>query len=247
MQTYESQPAPSTRSQRKLRNYLLDRSFQLKYANFCAGIALLLSSALGLLLWNASEATVSQSRAAVALGAEVLTESRKVSEVVAMNIVKDPVYSDNPGLQSAFQADAENQAKVLGSQQARLEAQAANLERSRRQFGLLLVASLAAAVVLLWMGGIVLTHRVAGPIYKMKRQMRALQRGNWMVPGPLRRGDDLKEFFDAFNEMVGSLRSRRESELHELEEILESLPSSGNDAARLRLTSLRNRLQEVLK
>jgi nitrogen fixation/metabolism regulation signal transduction histidine kinase len=240
-------PTPSVRSQRKLRNYLLDRKFQLKYANLAAGIALVLSVSLGALLWTASEHTVVQSRAAVALGSEVLVESRKVSEVVAMNIVRDPVYSENPSLKAAFEADAKAQAATLGSQQARLEGHAATLERARVQFGAILIASLLLLVAMLWMGGIVLTHRVAGPIHKMKKQLRAVRDGDWAVPGPLRRGDELTEFFDTFNDMVTALRERRIAEIQELDAVLTRAAGRVPEAELEQLKALRATLEQVLR
>ncbi len=224
MQQVTTSPARSAeREQRKLRNYLLDRHFQLKYANFAAGIALVISVLFGLLLWQASESTLGQSRAAVELGEEVLAESRKVSEVVAMNIAKDPVYSADPALRQAFEADAAEQSARLGSQQQRLLAHATALSQQRTQFALLLVGVLVSLVVALWLAGIVITHRVAGPVYKMKRQIRAVRDGNLSVPSPLRKGDELKDFFDTFNEMVGALRERRQEQVQILKQVISEL------------------------
>lgn len=214
---------PVAREQRKLRNYLLDRHFQLKYANFAAGIALAISVLFGLLLWQASESTLAQSRAAVELGEEVLAESKKVSEVVAMNIAKDPVYSADPALRQAFEAGAAEQSARRSSQQQRLLSHAAALSQQRTQFALLLFGVLASLVVALWLAGIVITHRVAGPVYKMKRQIRAVRDGNLSVPSPLRKGDELKDFFDTFNEMVSALRGRRQEQIEILKQTISDL------------------------
>ena len=52
-------PLPATgRHQRRLRNYLLDSHFQLKYTSYLVGIALLFSISLGLLIWRTSVASV---------------------------------------------------------------------------------------------------------------------------------------------------------------------------------------------
>ena len=46
-------PLPATgRHQRRLRNYLLDSHFQLKYTGYLVGIALLFSFSLGILIWR---------------------------------------------------------------------------------------------------------------------------------------------------------------------------------------------------
>ena len=47
---------PKKRYKRKLSNFLLDRSFQLKYAGFLFGVAAVLSAGLGYLLWTTNTA-----------------------------------------------------------------------------------------------------------------------------------------------------------------------------------------------
>src|SRR5664279_135717 len=130
-----SAPPPATgRHQRRLRNYLLDAHFQLKYTGYLVGIALLFSISLGLLIWRTSAAVIAQSHQAVhqgeqvvERGKQVVAESQKVSEVVKMNIIKDPVYSDNPALLEAFKVDADKQDERLKAQQVALEGQASAL------------------------------------------------------------------------------------------------------------------------
>lgn len=218
--------APS-RHHRSVKNYLIDRRFQLKYAGLLFGVAALLSLALGLLLWNTSLALSSQSekavasgQQAVALAQQVADESKKVSAVVRMNIVEDPFYRDNPELLAAFQDDQKKQDAAMAAQQKELEDRAASLaaqaaaiagEQQRMLLGLFaILALLAVGVGLL---GIVVTHKVAGPIFKMTRQMQALGDGQLRLPDPLRKGDELVGFFGAFEEMVRKLRAQREKEL----------------------------------
>jgi nitrogen fixation/metabolism regulation signal transduction histidine kinase len=206
-----------------VRNYLLDQHFQLKYASYGAGIALIVSLALGILLWRTSEETLAQSQASVELGAEVLAESRKVSDVVAMNIIKDPVYSDNPALKAVFEADGKQQAEKQHQQQEQLRRQAEQLQKQRSQVAIALIGALALLVVVLWLAGIVVTHKIAGPLYKMKRQLRALESGSLEVPSPLRRGDELVSFFEAFNTTVRALRTRQQRDVDRLDSALRAL------------------------
>lgn len=241
----QSSGPPRTRHKRHLRNYLLDPSFQLKYANFVAVIAFVISSALGALLWQTSDEMVDQSQKAVALGKEVLDESMKVSEVVRMNIVKDPEYSENPVLAEAFEADAAQQANKLRDGQKELKQQATTLERQSARYTWILIVVLGVLVLTLWLAGIVITHKVAGPVYKMKRQIRELQKGNFQVPSPLRKGDELKAFFDAFNDMVESLRTRQQDEIAAMDAALQAL--SGTPEEKLKpLRELRDKMAASL-
>ena len=178
------------RHQRRLRNYLLDSHFQLKYSGYLVVIAVALSVSLGLILWRTSLAVIEQSHEAVdqgeqvvSLGREVVKESQKVSAVVQMNIVKDPVYADNPALAEAFKIDAAVQDERLREQQdaargaggSAAQTVAEPGARQRTMFTTLL-AVLTLLVVLIGFAGIVVTHKVAGPIYKMKRQIKAVAR-----------------------------------------------------------------------
>lgn len=244
-QTTVSVP-PGTRHKRHLRNYLLDPSFQLKYANFVATIALVLSGALGTLLWRTSSEMLEQSQKAVALGKEVIDESLKVSEVVRMNIVKDPVYSDNPVLKDAFEADAKAQDDKLRQTQTEMRGKAEWLERQSERYTIMLFAALGVLVVALWFAGIVITHKVAGPVYKMKRQIRDLQKGNFKVPSPLRKGDELKSFFDAFNDMVESLRTRQRDEIQRIDDTLALLADDVPEEKLARLRTLRSEMAASL-
>lgn len=259
----EATTAPATqagRHQRKLKNLLLDRHFQLKYAGYLMAIALVLSVSLGLVLWQTSRAVIDQSRETVAVseqvverGREVVAESKKVSAVVQMNIVKDPVYSDNPALLAAFQRDAEKQDVLLNEQQhqlegqaARLKAQSASIERQQQLMGRALFAILAALVIGVGLAGIVVTHKVAGPIFKMKRQIRELGQGNLQVPSPLRKGDELRDFFEAFRGAVMELRKHQQEEIQTLDRAIENLERKAAEGDLDELRSLREKMQAAL-
>ena len=65
-----------------------------------------------------SHQTVKQGQETVQRGQEVVRESQKVSAVVHMNIVKDPVYGSNPELAAVFNESAREQDERLEDQQA---------------------------------------------------------------------------------------------------------------------------------
>lgn len=238
--------AAGGRHQRRLKNYLLDSHFQLKYTAYLVGIAVILSAALGFILLRTSQAVVDQSQEAVeqgeqvvSLGRDVVKESQKVSAVVQMNIVKDPVYADNPALADAFKTDAETQDERLKEQQQQLEGQAAALrkqsaELTAKQHTMFtaLFSVLGALVVFIGLAGIVVTHKVAGPIYKMKRHLRDVAEGHLAVPGALRKGDELVDFFETFRQMVQSLRDRQEHEIALLDAAIETLEKGPVSSAR---------------
>jgi nitrogen fixation/metabolism regulation signal transduction histidine kinase len=249
------------RHQRKLRNYLLDAHFQLKYAGYLVAIAFVLGASLGTILWRTSDAVIAQSRESVAVGEQVVErgrdvvkESKKVNAVVQMNIVRDPAYADNPALLTAFQSDAKENDDKLNGQQARLEEQAnrlkeqsAKLEAQQRSVGTALILVLALLVIGVGLAGIVVTHKVAGPIHKMKKQLRELADGNYAVPYPLRKGDELVDFFEEFRRMVRKLRKRQEEEIQLLDRAILNLKDKTSEEELNELRNLRANMQASLE
>lgn len=253
--------APTTgRHQRKLKNYLLDPHFQLKYTAYLVVITIALGGSLGLVVWQTSNQVVAQSQKNVAqghrvvgLGREVVGESRKVSEVVKMNIVKDPVYQDNPALLEAFTTDAKKQDQRLQEQEAQLVAQAESLKNEssslkafQSRMMLTLVGVMLLLVVGIFVAGIMVTHKVAGPIFKMKRMIRDVGEGRLRIPGKLRKGDELVHFFDAFDQMVRSLRARQENEIAMLESAIAQLEGKADASALKPLQDLKREMQDSL-
>jgi len=251
---------PTGRHQRRLKNYVLDAHFQFKYTGYLVGIALLFSICLGTLLWRTSVAMIAQSNKTVEQGAElvkhgqeVVEESRKVSEVVKMNIVKDPIYSDNPALLEAFKGDVDKQDDHLKSQQSALENQAASLKQqaqdilsSQHTMFVTLTTALTLLVVLIGIAGILVTHKVAGPIFKMKRQIREVGEGHLRIPNKLRKGDELVEFFGAFETMVINLRSRQQGEIDKLDQAIKTLEPKAEPGELDPLYQLRQEMIDAL-
>jgi hypothetical protein len=73
--------------------------------------------------------------------------------------------------------------------------------------GISLLMAVALAIL-----GVLLTHRVAGPIYVMSQYVTLLAQGRYPVMRPLRRSDELKDFFERFQNAIEALRLRDEEE-----------------------------------
>jgi nitrogen fixation/metabolism regulation signal transduction histidine kinase len=207
--------------QRSVRNYLLDRNFQLKYSGLLAGTVLLISIALGVLVWETSTEVIVQGQKTVERGQQVVVQSRRVSQVVSMNIAK--CYPDDPELAKTFGDGASDDEKKLTEEQQRLEHDATFLGQQQRQLFGGLVTILSVLVIAVGVVGIVFTHKVAGPIFKMKRLLRQVGEGKLVVRERLRKGDELQHFFEVFEGMVGELRKRQEAEIARVDKILEKL------------------------
>jgi len=220
----DAAPPGPNRHKRSVRNYLLDRHFQLKYTGFIVGVAVLLSLALGTILFRTSSEVIEQGQATVERGKQVIVQSRKVSQVVAMNIAKE--YKDDPELAKTFSEAAAKDDAKLEEEQSRLEHDASFLATKQRSLLIGLVAGLGLLVISLGLLGIVFTHKVAGPIFKMKRLLRQVGEGKLLIRERLRKGDELKDFFETFERMVEDLRRRQMAEIAKVDQILEKLSAA---------------------
>ncbi|HVV52059.1 MAG TPA: hypothetical protein VHO06_20495, partial [Polyangia bacterium] len=88
-------------------------------------------------------------------------------------------------------------------------------------FGIVLVLSISAV-------GILITHKVVGPLYKIT-SLFARVRDNRMMPAPagLRKGDELQEFYSSFREMHEAVRQRVVADVKALGDALAGIEASG--------------------
>jgi len=82
--------------------------------------------------------------------------------------------------------------------------------------GLGLVVILSAYLVLM-------THKVAGPLFKVSTYFEQMAEGRLGVVTPLRRGDMLQDFFGEFKAMHESLRARAQADVAVMERALTEL------------------------
>jgi nitrogen fixation/metabolism regulation signal transduction histidine kinase len=226
-------PAKPPQYKRSVKNYLIDSRFQLKYTGMILGLAVVISAFLGIFLWQTSGEVVQESQ-------KVVEQSKKVSDVVKMSIKDDPVYGDNPELAQAFNsAAAEQDNKILEQQAA--------LVRQQRTMLYTLVGALALMVFFIGVLGIFITHKVAGPIYKMKLLLKQVADGKLKVAARLRKGDELQDFFDVFAHMVQSLRDRQLREVEELDRAIETAKTGGaSDPVLEKFSSIRDEMKRAV-
>jgi methyl-accepting chemotaxis protein len=226
---------------RSVRNYLLDSRFQLKYTGLLVLVALVISGVMGAVVYTTTQAMGDESKKVVVQSERATEESKKVSEVSRMNIGN--FASDNPELLAEFNKEAAEEDKKFADQQKAIADNQAELLHRQDVVIWSLVGGLALMVVLIGMFGIYFTHKVAGPIYKMKRLLRTVGRGSLRVEARLRKGDELQDFFDAFTQMVSGLRDMEKRQLEDLEKGIDALGRGSKEDASAAFV----RVQEAMK
>jgi hypothetical protein len=95
--------------------------------------------------------------------------------------------------------------------------------------GLMVGIGLMMAVAL-GLFGLLITHKVAGPVQVLTHYLGVLARGRYPLMRPLRDGDELQAFFGRFQAAIHGLREREVQEAEALERALtqlESHPAAG--------------------
>ena len=174
-------------------------------------VAIVVSVLLGGFLYRTSREVVAESQ-------RVVEESKKVSDVVRMSI-KDN-YGDNPDLAAAFSEASSASDRLIVEQQR-------TLVRQQQMMLYELVSGLTFLVAVIGLCGIWFTHKIAGPVYKMKMLLRQVGDGKLVFQGKLRKGDELQDFFGAFTMMVDKLRDRQAHEVKQLEAAIRMANDAG--------------------
>jgi len=189
------------KKQRRMRNYLIDRRFQLKYTGMVLLVTVSVASGLGFMAYRFSrgqtEALTVQMLAQPDLDAETMSYLNQISQ--------------------------QEDRKVRNA----------------------IVAGVLFLSFALGLTGIIVTHRVVGPAYRMKRLFEHVGAGKLEVTTGIRKGDELQELYHSFARMVESLREQRGEEIAQLEETLIKMESAGMRSPQI--TELRALLERIRK
>ncbi|MGB5695881.1 MAG: HAMP domain-containing protein [Polyangiales bacterium] len=187
------------KTQRKIRNYLLDRHFQLKYTGMVLLVTVSVASGLGYVAYRFS---------------------RGQTEALAAHIAAQPDLDDDTAM------DLERFA-----------------EQEDRKIRNAIVAGVLLLTLALGVTGIIVTHRVVGPAYRMKRLIEHVGDGKLEITTGIRKGDELQDLYHSFAQMVESLRDQRTEEIEQLEDTLIKMEAAGIQSAYL--TELRALLERI--
>jgi len=223
-------PAPPLASdgKRRLRNYLLDARFQLKFTGYILAIAIVISGVLGVFLFRNSKELMQEAEHAVEARSRAAETSKELSSATLANELmqnfEDPAFAEQLKRKSA-QIDAQYEAEKNSIVQQRAE-----LVRKQQLIWLILVGCLAAFVVFIALASIVATHKIVGPLFRIKRLVGDISQGRLSVPAyPLRQGDELQDVFEAMTTMVQSLRNRQVQDLRRVEELIDVARGAGQE------------------
>lgn len=210
---------------RRPKHYLLDPGFQLKWTGYLVVVVLAVMASLGVLIGRTASRTSETARVAVTQAEKAFKESQ-VNNALARGAVA-MAAPDSAPLASVMNAEL---AEVDAQQQknlAEVRRLQEDIARDRKSLQLALGGAGVALLVLLSIMGIVITHRIVGPVHKMKRLLRRVSTGRLVVDERLRRGDELEDLFETFLQMTFSLRAMQHARLSTLDSTLRRAEETG--------------------
>jgi nitrogen fixation/metabolism regulation signal transduction histidine kinase len=111
-----------------------------------------------------------------------------------------------------------------------------------------IVGGIAILALALGVTGIVVTHKLVGPTYKMKRLIGEIADGHMKLSGRLRKGDELVDLYLALERMVESLRAAQQEEIDLLDHAIQKSREAGTPEEALQdIVEVRERMAATLE
>jgi hypothetical protein len=116
--------------------------------------------------------------------------------------------------------------------------------RGDQIFLLYIVVLVIVMTVALAFWGLVVTHRVSGPLHVIARHLNQLADGHYPDLRPLRKHDELQDFFATFEEAVNRLKARDIATLQSIDEVLTSAKQTATSDAPAALAVVSKALEQ---
>lgn len=219
--------ATTSNYKRQARNFLLDARFQLKFASYIVGITLVLAAVLGVILYRTTTHLFAQAQSAVDARSSAAESSRELGIATLNNDLARNL--DNPEFAKQLQDRSDSIDKAFEVEKSLVIATKAELMKQQERTVIGLIILLVAFIFVVGLGTIVTTHRIVGPLFRVKRMANEVAGGKIRPPTyGLRPGDELKDVFDSFSNMVTKLRERHLEELAKVEVALATAKAGGS-------------------
>lgn len=104
-----------------------------------------------------------------------------------------------------------------------------------------LMGSGVALILTLAGFGVVLTHKMAGPIYALRKSMGRVADGQWFNVRGVRDGDEFQGLASSWREVIGTICTKERAELEQLEKIIEMDGAPENVKSALKIVAAEKR------
>lgn len=204
---------------RRWRNFLLDARFQLKAVFFFLALAGPLIALLGGFLWLTSCSLLREADRAVEARSQAAQTSRDLDAALLNNeLVK---RFDDPSFVNRLREESKRIDERYQAEKDAIVAQHAVLLKHHRVMSWSIFGGLLSLLVLIAVGTVVATHRIVGPVFRLKRLMHQVGAGEITGILNLRKGDELQDLFFEFKRMIGRIHDTQTCAMESLDELTE--------------------------
>jgi methyl-accepting chemotaxis protein len=172
----------------KRKNYLIKKSFQIRYTLSIVAMLLIVMFASGaglyLGMWGSIIENFSQFKVS-----QELENAKRIAD-----------YEEARYRKGDYRLE-----KIFREAELLSEEEKATLKKALSSVNGSLIPKLLILAILIFIGGIFVSHKIAGPIYRIERSAQAISAGDLRVNFKIRKQDELKEAASALEAMVGSL------------------------------------------
>jgi hypothetical protein len=143
------------------------------------------------------------------------------------------IYDQRRSASESIERDLQVLTQADASHQEFREQVASGLESDDQLLVIKMIAVGLSLVVILSAYLVIMTHKVAGPLFKVSMYFEQMAEGRLGAVTALRRGDMLQDFFSAFKQTHESLRTRAQADAAAMERALVSLREGGSRSGQL--------------
>jgi nitrogen fixation/metabolism regulation signal transduction histidine kinase len=167
------------------------------------GVVLAVIVVLGAVIWQTAHTASAQADFASQQAERALEEARTSAKLLKSSASQ----VDDPSLQKSLDDDLAAIDREHAKNLADVRARRAEVDAQRRKMEIVLLGGSLGLLVVLLLMGIFITHKIVGPVYRMKRLLRQVGTARFSVKRGLRKGDELEDLFETFVQMAHSLES----------------------------------------
>lgn len=234
------QPKPNRqpRSTRKWKNLLINRRYQLRFTLFMVGLSAVLMVGLGMWVLKEADEATTIGKASVAGNAcpkvpaleqpDLADDDSAEPAAIRTRALKRHVVVINES--SLTKAIPKNFPAVVVANwvcETRNAAAMRALDRGRTFIVWELIATGAVLIIGLAIYGLVMTHRVAGPLYKLSLYFAKMRDGRYEAIHNLRKRDQLVAFYDHFRSAHAGVVQMERDDIAHIRAMLAAAEASG--------------------
>ena len=231
---------------RRVKGYLVNPRFQLKYTGLLVAVVLGVMLGLGFYVYRLAKESAVHAEFAAEQAEQALKESQANEEATRMFMEAN--YADNPDMMAEVKKGFDEKSEKIRENLDAVRHRREGAASSHRRLLTTLVVSGALLLVLLGVLGIFITHKIVGPVHKLKRLLRQVGTGKLIVRERLRKGDEMGDLFDTFLQMTYSLKALQLGRLATLDAAIKQAEDAGMpESALAKLRELRLQTQLPLR